>query len=79
MSNAKNIKWIRELTDEDLYLKMEEYKKKLLVLRIAKSAAQYHASAQHAESRKIIAQCKTVIKERANTSSSNEHNQGALQ
>jgi len=79
MLSILSIKEIRELKHEDLCLKIEESKNELLDLRIIKSTGHHYASSQYAGLRKQVARCKTVLNERANTSSSNKHNQGVLQ
>ena len=57
---------IRELTDEQIYAKINELKQELFNLRFQAEVGKLENTAQLKKVKKEIARCYTVLKERAN-------------
>ena len=63
MIQVKNSE-IRELTNEEIQEKIEEYKKELFNLRCSQSAGELEKPSRIRELRKLVARMKTILRER---------------
>jgi large subunit ribosomal protein L29 len=57
-------KEIRELTDEELNKKIEEYKEELFNLRFSQATGNLEKPSRINELRKLVARMKTILRER---------------
>ena len=55
---------IRELTNEEILKKIEEYKEELFNLRFSKATGNLEKPSRIKELRKLVARMKTILKER---------------
>lgn len=59
-----NSKELRELTNEELLAKIEEYKEELFNLRFSQATGSLEKPARIKELRKAVARIKTILRER---------------
>ena len=57
-------KEIRELTDEEILSKIEEYKEELFNLRFSQATGSLEKPSRIKELRKLVARMKTILRER---------------
>ena len=63
MRHVKN-KEIRDLTNEEILAKIEEYKEELFNLRLSQATGNLEKPSRIRELRKLVARMKTVLRER---------------
>ena len=63
MRHVKN-KEIRDLTNEEILAKIEEYKEELFNLRLSQATGNLEKPSRIKELRKLVARMKTVLRER---------------
>ena len=64
MVKLVNNKEIRDLTNEEITKKIEEYKEELFNLRFSQATGSLENSARIKELRKLVARMKTILRER---------------
>ena len=64
MVKLVNNKEIRDLTNEEITKKIEEYKEELFNLRFSQSTGSLENPARIKELRKLVARMKTILRER---------------
>ena len=64
MVKLVNNKDIRDLTNEEITKKIEEYKEELFNLRFSKATGNLESPARVRELRKLVARMKTILRER---------------
>ena len=63
MRHVKN-KEIRDLTNEEILAKIEEYKEELFNLRLSQATGNLEKPSRIRELRKLVARMKTILRER---------------
>ena len=63
MRHVKN-KEIRDLTNEEILAKIEEYKEELFNLRLSQATGNLEKPSRIKELRKLVARMKTILRER---------------
>ena len=57
-------KYIRELTNEEILVKIDEYKEELFNLRFSQATGNLEKPSRIRELRKLVARMKTILRER---------------